>query len=153
MSDRSEFDEVLEALRSGPTAAERAGETELLAAMRSELRPPTTQEATVATLRSRFGRIAVIATAGVVGVGGLAAAGPGSFLPLTGDDDGRYPSPETLIVTVCPGATSPLPVSTPWTPGVEARAASKGAVFPSSASASSSTEAGWPSWKRLTWRL
>ena len=75
MSDFEDLDDVFGALRSPATPSELSGETGMVDLMASHHR--ATKGSTMFT--SRRSRVAVLIAAGVIGFGGVAAAGPGGF--------------------------------------------------------------------------
>ena len=75
MSDFEDLDDVFGALRSPATPSELSGETGMVDLMASHHR--ASKGSTMFT--SRRSRVAVLIAAGVIGFGGVAAAGPGGF--------------------------------------------------------------------------
>jgi hypothetical protein len=75
MSDFEDLDDVVGALRSPATPSELSGETGMVDLMASHHR--ATKGSTMFT--SRRSRVAVLIAAGVIGFGGVAAAGSGGF--------------------------------------------------------------------------
>ncbi len=76
MSDFEDLDDVFGALRSAATPSELSAETGMVDLMTSNHR--ATRGATT-MFTSRRSRVAVLIAAGVIGFGGVAAAGPGGF--------------------------------------------------------------------------
>ena len=94
MSDFDDLDDVIGPLRGSATPAELAGETEMVSLMAHAHR--TAKGNTMFT--SRRARVATLIAAGVIGFGGVAAAGPGGF-SLTGSDDGAITVDDTTSTT------------------------------------------------------
>ena len=73
---------LLDALAEAPRADELVDEASVVASMQSVIAPAgTTRGASMSPAQKRV-RIAAIAAAGLVAVGGAAAAGPGGFDPV-----------------------------------------------------------------------
>ena len=84
MNDFDDLDDILGPLRSAATPAELAGESSIVDAMARNHR---TTKGSSTMFSSRRARVAAFVAAGVIGFGGVAAAGPGGPLSLTGSDD------------------------------------------------------------------
>jgi hypothetical protein len=84
MSQHHDLDDALAALRSPATEAELSAEREIVALMVAH-HQRAGRGSTVLT--SRRARVAVLVTAGVIGFGGVAAAGPSAF-DFLGSPDG-----------------------------------------------------------------
>ena len=98
MSNFDDLDDVIGPLRSSATPAELAGETEMVSLMAHAHR--TAKGNTMFT--SRRARVATLIAAGVIGFGGVAAAGPGGF-SLLGNDDGGITTEDVTTTTEQPG--------------------------------------------------
>jgi hypothetical protein len=94
MNDFDDLDDLIGPLRSSATPAELAGESEMVALMAHAHR--TAKGNTMFT--SRRARVATLIAAGVIGFGGVAAAGPGGF-SLTGSEDGGPTIEDTTTTT------------------------------------------------------
>jgi hypothetical protein len=94
-SEQPELDRIIGALRSAANASEMAGEDAALDAMASTL------ASTPATVRSigspRSLRVVAVVAASLIGMGGIAAAGAGTFRPS--DDRGEIRSADTDVDT------------------------------------------------------
>ncbi len=97
MSDFDDLDDVIGTLRGSATPAELAGETEMVSLMAHAHR--TAKGNTMFT--SRRARVATLIAAGVIGFGGVAAAGPGGF-SLLGSADGGTTVEDTTETTEVP---------------------------------------------------
>lgn len=95
MSDFDDFDGVIGRLRSTATASELAGETKIVSLMSHAHR--TAKENTMFT--SRRARVATLLAAGILGFGGVAAAGAGGPLSRTTSDSGGTPMAEGSTTT------------------------------------------------------
>ena len=142
------LDDLLRALSAPARGDELAGEADAVAQMRSVL---TSTDAkgltTVHASSSRRTRIATLVAAGVIGFGGVAAAGPGNFLPSSGDSflvdapadkptETTEPSTSTVPETTAAPTTEPetvpetVPSTTPETTAAAAPAAPSAADVP-----------------------
>jgi hypothetical protein len=94
-SEQPELDRIIGALRSAANASEMAGEDAALDAMASTL------ASTPATVRSigspRSLRVVAVVAASLIGMGGIAAAGAGTFRPS--DDRGETRSADKVVDT------------------------------------------------------
>jgi hypothetical protein len=83
MNDFDDLDDLFGQLRSAATDAELAGERSQVDAMARHHR----RQKGHAMITSRRARVAAFVAAGVIGFGGVAAAGPGGPFALTASDD------------------------------------------------------------------
>jgi hypothetical protein len=93
MTDFDDLDDMLSVLRSPATSAELEGEDATVDLMADHCR---TRKGTH-MFNSRRSRVATLIVAGVIGFGGVAAAGPGGF-DLAGSDDLDSLTPTTEMV-------------------------------------------------------
>lgn len=95
MNDFDDLDDLFGQLRSAATDAELAGETSHVDAMARHHR----RQKGHTMINSRRARVAALVAAGVIGFGGVAAAGPGGPFDLTGSDDTTTTTTTTSEVT------------------------------------------------------
>jgi hypothetical protein len=104
MNDFDDLDDLLGQLRSAATDAELAAETSHVDAMARHHR----RQKGHTMITSRRARVA----AGVIGFGGVAAAGPGGPFALTGSDDTTTTSEAPATTSEVPTTTSEVPTTT-----------------------------------------
>ena len=108
MNDFDDLDDVFGPLRSDATDAELAGETSHVDAMARHHR----RQKGHTMFTSRRARVATFVAAGVIGFGGVAAAGPGGPFALTGSDDTTTTTEVTTTTSEAPTTTSEVPTTT-----------------------------------------
>jgi hypothetical protein len=108
MNDFDDLDDVFGPLRSAPTDAELAGETSHVDAMARHHR----RQKGHIMFTSRRARVAAFVAAGVIGFGGVAAAGPGGPFAQTDSDDTSTTSEVTTTTSEAPTTTSEVPPTT-----------------------------------------
>jgi hypothetical protein len=118
------FDDLLQTLSSPARADELANEAEAVESMRSWLQRSDVKEpTTVHASSSRRTRIATLVAAGVIGFGGVAAAGPGKFLPSSDGpsfvDMPEAPPTSKPTETTEPTTTEPTTTTGPTTSTTE----------------------------------
>lgn len=101
-----DLEELLAELRAPAQPGELDGETSIVAAMTSAHH--ASGVTTMTPGRSRRARVAAMIAAGVIGFGGVAAAGPGGFdvLGSGSPDDTTAPETSTTTTTSAPTTTS-----------------------------------------------
>jgi hypothetical protein len=113
MSDFEDLDDVFGALRSPATPSELSGETgmvDLMASHHRAAKGPTTM------FTSRRSRVAVLIAAGVIGFGGVAAAGSGGFDLLDSEPEVADSSTtSTTSTTTSTTSTTSVPETTSTT--------------------------------------
>jgi multidrug efflux pump subunit AcrB len=109
------FDDLLQTLSSPARADELANEAEAVESMRSWLQRSDVKEpTTVHASSSRRARVATLVAAAVIGFGGVAAAGPGKFLPSS-DGPSFIDMPETPPTSATTATTETTATTTPAT--------------------------------------
>ena len=108
MNDFDDLDDLFGPLRSAATDAELAGETSHVDAMARHHR----RQKGHTMFTSRRARVATFVAAGVIGFGGVAAAGPGGPFALTGSDDTTTTTELTTTTSEAPTTTSEVPTTT-----------------------------------------
>jgi hypothetical protein len=110
MNDFDDLDDLFGQLRSAATEAELAGETSHLDAMARHHRRQKGHN----MFTTRRARVATFVAAGVIGFGGVAAAGSGGPFFLTGSDDTTTTSTSEVTTTTseAPTTTSEAPTTT-----------------------------------------
>jgi hypothetical protein len=113
MNDFDDLDDLVGQLRSTATEAELAGETSHVDAMARHHR----RQKGHTMFTTRRARVAAFVAAGVIGFGGVAAAGPGGPFELTGSDDTTTTSTSEVPTTT---SEAPAPTSDDTTTTSEA---------------------------------
>jgi hypothetical protein len=110
MNDFDDLDDLFGQLRSAATEAELAGETSHVDAMARHHR----RQKGHTMFTTRRARVATFVAAGVIGFGGVAAAGSGGPFSLTGSDDTTTTSTSEVTTTTseAPTTTSEAPTTT-----------------------------------------
>jgi hypothetical protein len=108
MNDFDDLDDVFGPLRSAATDAELAGESSHVDAMVRHHR----RQKGPTMFTSRRARVATFVAAGVIGFGGVAAAGPGGPFALTGADDTTTTTEVTTTTSEAPATTSEVTTTT-----------------------------------------
>jgi hypothetical protein len=102
-NEQPELDKIIGALRSAANASEMAGEDAALDAMASTLAATPTTVRSIGSPRSL--RVVAVVAASLIGMGGIAAAGAGTFRPA--DDRGEIRGTDTVVDTTIPDTTIP----------------------------------------------
>jgi type IV secretory pathway VirB10-like protein len=112
MSNSDDLDDVFGPLRSTATRAEIANEASAVDAM---AHAHNASKGRITMLNSRKARVATLIAAGIIGFGGIAAAGPGGFQSLEVPED---PVETTIATTVPDEPENKEPETTTETTGV-----------------------------------
>jgi hypothetical protein len=108
MNDFDDLDDLLGQLRSAATDAELAGETSHVDAMARHHR----RQKGHTMITSRRARVAAFVAAGVIGFGGVAAAGPGGPFALTDSDDTTTTTEVTTTTSEVPTTSEEVTTTT-----------------------------------------